>query len=147
MIIYEHGQSIGRGNYRAKSIQTEIIERVLNFCHIDSKKLSLPSTDYPEISSDSELLANNILAFLVSKYMMIPMRIGPSIEGGIAITYRKNNDYKKEVFIEAYNGGAGVISYFDEKINKRVVHEFDKLGKIVDHNKMFERFSPKKTIA
>lgn len=72
--------------------------------------------DYPYIEGKTKQKVKLLHNYIYLNFHFIPVRIAPSVEGGVAMVYRtqKNRFLKKdffEVFIEIYNDDTYVISF------------------------------------
>ena len=92
--------------------------------------------DYPEITKRVKGICKTTINYLFNGYSLIPDRVGASIEGGIAVVYKK----RKELFIEIYNDGSVVIMVHYNCKQLRKIGEYEKITeKILDNYvKLFE---------
>lgn len=71
--------------------------------------------DYPLIEQYVRDTCKSIFSYILRYFSVIPVRVSPSVEGGIAMVYRMNQKgiikkKYKELFIEVYNDNSYVIS-------------------------------------
>ncbi|TGK20113.1 hypothetical protein EHO61_06315 [Leptospira fluminis] len=98
----------------SKTEQTQITTSAIGNIFLYLKKLAAP-IGYPEISDSVKDNSIRIINKIKEDFHIIPLRVAPSIEGGIAIVYKKIrkklfSNKEIEVFIEVYNHGNIVIA-------------------------------------
>jgi len=89
----------------SESPRTEIITHpLINRIY----SMQAPLEDYPTIEEKARDSSCLIFESIYSKFSLIPERIEPSIEGGMALVYHNSPKFfnKKELFIEVYNDGS-----------------------------------------
>lgn len=72
--------------------------------------------DYPAIEAVAKVNAERMALTLSDRVGVLPSRIAPSVEGGVAVVYTKVvkklfRNIVQELFVESYNDGDLVVSY------------------------------------
>ncbi|MGE8711585.1 hypothetical protein [Leptospira interrogans] len=114
-------------NFQTQEVLTFTSQLSNIFVGID--RISVPDYSYPEIKNNVKEKSKLLIQKISETFRIIPFRVAPSIEGGIAIVYKKKIkklffNKKIEIFIEIYNHG-NIVMALIENSNLIKVDEID----------------------